>query len=538
MGGAMIGKTAAENIGLSAIIPLGNKADIDEADLLEFLRADERTEIVLIYIEGVRDGQRLIRALEATTRRKPVIVIKTGRSKRGALAAASHTGSLAGSDDVFDDLMRQCGVLRAEQLQDALAWCKFLGDAPAPAGENAVIVTNGGGAGVAASDACEKYGVALHDDTTTLERIFSPVTPPLGSTKNPIDFTGQATSADYRRALLAALGEPSCHALIAVYCETALLGFDRLPADIEAIHARYRDAGRPIVFCLLGGEQVRDCLERLRQAGVPAFDEIYTAVSCLGAMYAHQRYRSARVEGVARRKIDRPVIDKLIAGARSQSRKFLLADEGHALLQAIGVRTPRSHIAHSLDRAVPHAEDIGFPVALKIVSRDIVHKSDAGGVALDLDNRQEVIDAYEAVLQNCRRHSPGARLEGVEIVEMVPPGAEVIIGARRDPAFGPIAMVGLGGIYVELLGDVAFRAAPLRRSDALAMIKETRAHQLLLGVRGEERRDVEAVVDTLIALGVLIDACPGIADIEINPLVVFADREGAIAVDIRVALAE
>jgi acetyltransferase len=538
MGGAMIGKTAAENIGLSAIIPLGNKADIDEADLLAFLREDPRTEIILIYIEGVKDGRRLIQALAATTPHKPVIVIKTGRSRRGALAAASHTGSLAGADEVFDDLMRQCGVLRAEQLQEALAWCKFLGEAPVPAGESAVIVTNGGGAGVAASDACEKYEVALSDDLATLERVFAPVTPPLGSTKNPIDFTGQATSADYRRALLAALDEPSCHALIAVYCETALLGFDRLPEDIAEIYARYQEAGKPIVFCLLGGEQVRDALARLRRTGVPAFDEIYTAVSCLGAMYAHHRHRGVSPGPVVSRRIDREAAKRIVTDARAEQRKFLLADESQALLAALGLCAPRSRIARSIGEAVASAEAIGFPVALKIVSRDIVHKSDAGGVALDLEDRQEVIEAYEAVLQSCRRYNPAAHLQGVEIVEMAPRGAEIIIGARRDPAFGPIAMVGLGGIYVELLGDVAFRAAPLRHADALAMIKETRAHQLLLGVRGEERRDVAAVVDTLITLGVLIDAVPGIADIEVNPLVVLADGEGAVAVDVRVALAD
>jgi acyl-CoA synthetase (NDP forming) len=295
MGGAMIGQTAAEGIGLASIVPVGNKADIDEADLLAYMRDDPHTEIVLIYIEGVKHGARLARALEATTRVKPVIVIKSGRSRRGAMAAASHTGSLAGSDDVFDAVMRQCGALRAEHLQEALLWCKYLGSAPTPPGENVVIVTNGGGAGVAASDACEKYGVRLHDGTAVLQEIFGPFTPALGSTKNPIDLTGQASSPHYEAVLAAALRAPSIHATIAIYCETALLAFDELSESIARSYAQCRAAGRPAVYCLLGGVQVKDCVARLRAQGVPAFEEVYSAVSCLGTLYRHDRWRRSPV---------------------------------------------------------------------------------------------------------------------------------------------------------------------------------------------------------------------------------------------------
>jgi acyl-CoA synthetase (NDP forming) len=538
MGGAMIGKTAAEGIGLSAIVPLGNKADIDEADLLEYLRDDPETEIVLIYMEGVKQGQRLVRALDVTSRRKPVIVVKTGRSRRGALAAASHTGALAGADGVFDDLMRQCGVLRAERLEDALAWCRFFMDAPRPAGENVVIVTNGGGAGVAAADACEKYGLRLHDDLATLERVFSPHTPDLGSTKNPIDFTGQATPQDYDKALAAALKEPSCHTVLAVYCETALLAFDHLDADIAVTYAKYASAGKPIAFCLLGGEAANRCLAALRQAGVPAYGEIYTAVSCLGALHAHARRLESPTEEPLRAEIDIAAIERLLAPARAEGRHFLLAPEGYALLKALGLRAPETHVARTLEQALVHAGAMGYPVVLKIISPDIVHKTDAGGVALDLESRDEVIAGYEAIMRSCRQRRPDARILGVEVTRMVSSGAQVIIGARRDAAFGPIVMFGLGGVYVELLGDVAFRSIPLTLADILAMIKETRAHRLLLGMRGEPARDLSAVIDCVVRLAALIEACPGIADIEVNPLAVFAEQQGACAMDVRVALRE
>ncbi len=540
MGGAMIGKTDAEGIGLSAIIPVGNKADIDEADLLTYLQDDPGTALILIYMEGVKDGQRLVRALRAATRRKPVIVIKAGRSARGAEAAASHTGSLAGADDVFDDLMRQAGALRAEHLQEALSWCKFLADAPDPAGEQAVIVTNGGGAGVSASDACAEYGVTLHDDTQVLDRIFGPLTPALGSTKNPIDLTGQAGAAQYADALAAALGEPSVHAVIAVYCETALLGEAGLSTGIAQQHEAFRTAGKPIVFCLLGGTPFGAALSHLRELGVPAFDETYTAVSCLGALYAHRRtQRAASMAGELPFPADEGIhiaaADAIIDVARRSGRRFLPTPHGQALLRAIGLHPPRSRVARSIAEAVTHAEEVGYPVVLKVISEAIVHKSDAGAVALDLENRGELMSAYEAIMHAVRRRAPGARIDGVEVAEMVPAGAELIIGARRDPAFGPIVMFGLGGIYVELLGDVSFRSVPLTRNDALAMIKETRAHRLLLGVRGEEPKDREAVVQAIGRLAWLIDRYPEITDIEINPLVVLP--EGALAVDARVALA-
>jgi acetyltransferase len=544
MGGAMIGMTAAEGIGLSAIVPVGNKADLDEADLLDYLRDDPATEIVLIYIEGVKQGTRLVRALEATTPRKPVIVVKSGRSRRGAMAAASHTGSLAGADEVFDDIMRQVGVLRAEHLQEALAWCGFLTGAPRPTGDRTLIVTNGGGAGVAAADACEKYGIPLQDDFEMLSRVFAEVTPDIGSTKNPVDLTGQATAAHYTEALRRALREPTIHAVIAVYCETALLEFGDLPDAIVSLADAYRAAGRPIAFCLLGGTRVTECIARLRAAGVAVFNEVYTAASCLGALNAWDRHRRAveaapgRTECAEDREasIDLAAVHAALGPARADGRRFLLAREGQALLRAIGLRPPRSLIACNLEEAVAAADTIGYPVVLKIVSKQVVHKSDVGGVALDLENRDEVIAAYQAILQSCRQRLPGVRIEGVEVTEMVRGGTEVIVGARRDPAFGPIVMFGLGGIYVEVLADVAFRAVPLSQCEALSMIKETRAHRLLLGVRGEERRDIDAVTAALRRLAALIGTDDEITDIEINPLVVYPAPHGATAVDIRVAI--
>jgi acyl-CoA synthetase (NDP forming) len=281
LGVAMIGKTSVENIGLSAIVSVGNKTDVDEADLLEYLVTDPHTKIVLMYIEGVRDGERLIQAVKKTTQKIPVVVIKSGRSERGALAAASHTGSLAGSDEIFDAIMRQCGVLRAENVEEAFNWCKFLANTPFPEGENTVIVTNGGGIGVMATDACEKFGVRLYDDTLTLKEIFSTVTPEFGSTKNPVDLTGGATSSHYRSALEEALKSDQIDSVIALYGETAVFDAENLSSMIGDNSRKYKEQKKPLVFSIFGGEMIESCLLATKKGEGAVYGDVYQAVSCL-----------------------------------------------------------------------------------------------------------------------------------------------------------------------------------------------------------------------------------------------------------------
>jgi len=537
LGVAMIGKTSVENIGLSAIVSVGNKTDVDEADLLEYLMADPHTKIVLMYIEGVRDGERLIQAVKMTTRKIPVVVIKSGRSERGAIAAASHTGSLAGSDEVFDAIMRQCGVLRAESVEEAFNWCKFLANAPSPAGENTVIVTNGGGIGVMATDACEKFGVRLYDDTLALKEIFSTVTPEFGSTKNPVDLTGGATSAHYNSALEEALKSAQIDSVIALYGETAVFDAENLSSMIAENSRRFKEQRKPLVFSIFGGEKIESCLISMKKGEAAVYEDVYQAVSCLGSIYRYYHHLREYSEAVDEAAIDPAAIDRVIDQALKEGRSFLLAHEGQAVMRAAGIPIPQTRITRSLEEAVRAAETVGYPVVMKVVSRDILHKSDAGGVALDLENRNEVIDAYQAILRNARAYKADASIEGVEVSEMVEKGMETIIGARRDRTFGPLIMFGLGGIYVEVMKDVAFRALPINRKEIMSMVKEVRAYPLLLGVRGEEKKDLDGVVDTIVKVGTVLQRCDRITDIEINPLLVYEHGRGVKAVDVRILLA-
>ena len=542
LGIAMIGKTKIENIGLSAIISVGNKSDIDEADLLEFLVSHSGTRVILMYIEGIRNGGKLVRALGETTRRKPVVVIKAGRSKRGAMAAASHTGSLAGADDVFSAIMRQCGAQRAEGIQEALDWCKYLAGAPVPKGENTVILTNGGGLGVLAADACEKYGVNLYDDSQVMRKIFSRVVPSFGSMKNPVDLTGQATMSDYGKALYAALANDDVHAIVCLGCEAGAFDRKSLTGTIEDTFAKTREI-KPMVFSFFGGAEMERSVSYLRTLGIPVFSDVYDAVSCLGAVYDNYRnmqYRPANVSDPApgTEDIDFESIAGIIGGVRAGGRQFLLSHEAHAMMTAAGISMPRNAIARNLGEAIRRGEEIGYPVVMKIVSKDIIHKSDAGGVALDLDDRRELIDAYEAIMYNCRSYDPDARIEGMELAEMAPRGLETIVGARRDPSFGPTVMFGLGGIYVEAMKDVSFRAYPLDRRDVTGMISDIRSYPLLLGVRGEKKKDINPIVVVILKIGAILHRFEEITDIEINPLIVYDEGVGVKALDARILLSK
>jgi len=536
LGLAMIGKTKVENIGLSAIVSVGNKCDIDEADLLEYLADQSQTKVILMYIEGIKDGTRFMQAVQNTTRKKPVIVIKSGRSERGASAAASHTGSLAGSDEIIDAIMKQCGVLRAESIQDAFNWSKYLANSPPPNNENSLIITNGGGVGVMATDACEQYNVDLFDDGTELKKMFDDVTPGFGSTKNPVDITGGAKSAEYTGAMQVALETDRIGATMALYCETATFLAPDVEKMIRNCYRAYQKAGKPVLFAIVGGEEIEKIITRLSRENIPVFGDIYEAVACLGKLYEYHRYLQLPADRQETPALDTSGIDRICQTALKDNRYFLLAHEAQKVMDLSGIAVPRSRVAKNLKEAVNAAESIGYPVVMKVVSKDIIHKSDAGGIALDLLNRDEIIDAYQAIIRNCKEYAPQANISGVEIAEMLTHDVETIVGARRDPVFGPVVMFGLGGIYVEIMKDVAFRALPLGRMEIMKMIKQTRSYPLLLGVRGEEKKDLDAVIDVILKLSALIQKCPLISDIEINPLMVYEQGQGTKAVDVRILL--
>ncbi|MDD5778537.1 MAG: acetate--CoA ligase family protein [Candidatus Thermoplasmatota archaeon] len=529
LGIAMIGKTAEENMGLSTIVSIGNKADITEAELLQHLFTDDITDVIFLYIEGLENGREFMDLVKQKPRDMQVLAIKAGKSEVGARAVASHTGSLAGSDKIFDAAFKQAGVLRAETIQEGFNWVTTLAACPEPQGKNVVIITNGGGIGVLAADACEKYGIDLTSDMEMLKKTFQPVVPRFGSYRNPVDLTGQAGGDDYREALERALNEDSIHAVIALYCQAGMTSLQPLKQTIMEIQEQYGDK-KPIIYSLFGGEETEAVLDDLTRSGIPAFADVQDAVSALNALY--RAYEQRQLQEQEEVDIDEEAIRALLRQVADEGRTQLLGTEAKAVMQAAGLDVPPFRVVRDIEGAIAAAEEIGYPVVMKVVSEDIVHKTDMGGVLLDLDDKNEVMEGYEAIIRNCRKQAPHANIRGVEITKMVDRGVETIIGATTDPSFDKVLMFGLGGIYVEVLKDVAFRVAPVSRREIGKMMREISSFPLLLGVRGESRKDVNAVIDAIYRVGILVDRFPQISELDVNPLVVY--EKGAKVLDARI----
>ncbi len=529
LGIAMIGKTVEENIGLSSIISLGNKSDIDEVDILSYLFSDKITRVIFLYIEGMKNGREFLRLLSKKPKEKKVIVLKSGRSKAGARAVASHTGSLAGSDAIFGAALRQAGVLRAESLEDGLNWVTTVALSPEPKGKNVVIVTNGGGLGVIAADACEKYGLHLFDDVEILKKTFQDVIPSFGSYRNPVDVTGQASGDDYRKALERAFQEDSIHSILALYCEAGNLAPQDVEKAIIETHSKYK---KPALYVIFGGKGASDVIKSLNMRGITAFSDVEDAVSSLYALYrVHEEVEKEEIEEV---EINEERIREIIKIAEKEGRDKLLSNEAKEIISCLKIDVPPFGVAKNIEEAIYHANKIGYPVAMKVISEDIIHKTDVGGVILNIDDEKEVVEAYEAIIENCKRNAPKARIKGVEVTKMIEKGVETIVGATTDDSFGKVIMFGLGGVYVEVMKDVSFRIAPASKNEIRKMIKEIESYPLLEGVRGEKRKDIEGVIDTIYKIGILVTEFEEIQELDINPLMVY--EKGVKVVDARISI--
>jgi len=535
IGIALMDKAKAENIGLSAVVSVGNKADIEDSDLLEFFSGDDNTKVILLYIEGLKSGRRFLESAAETSFRKPIIAIKSGRTKKGARAAASHTGSLAGSDRIFSAAFKQSGVLRADTMEEAFEWARMLSLSPIPKGENCLIITNGGGVGVLATDACEKEGIKLLDDYRYLEETFKPLIPEFGSAKNPIDITGQSREMEYKIILKKALEEDRVDSIIILYCEAAVVDTDKF-ADYIIEEVKNSKTKKPVVVSLIGGEKGKRALEKLNKNGIPSYEEPERAVSTMAALYRWWRFTKRRKAAKREIYMDKEKIYSIINRAREEGRLQLLENEAKDILKACGLDVPEYKLAKTIDEAVEYAKEIGYPVVLKIVSEDIIHKSDIGGVKVGIKNEEELKNAYREIMYRAKKSYPEANIRGILVNEMVEKGVETIIGSSEDPQFGPVIMFGLGGIYVEVLKDVAFRVAPIDKEDALEMINDIKSYPLLYGVRGEKRKDINSLAENISVLSHLTYEISEIVEIDINPLMVL--EEGCKVVDARMTLKE
>ena len=532
---AILDWALAAEIGFSRFVSLGNKADLDEVDLLAAWENDPHSKVILTYIEGLSEGRKFMEVARRVTQRIPVIAVKSGSTDAGSRAVSSHTGSLAGSARAYDSAFRQSGVLRAESIEHLFDYSLAFAYQPVLRGGRIAIVTNAGGPGVMATDALEQEGLSLASlNRETIDFLHDHL-PAAANIYNPIDVLGDAPTDRYVLALEAALQDENVDGVIVMLAPQVMTQVEETAEAVGRIVARY---DKPVLGCFMGQAKIGPGIKVLNQYKVPNYPFPERAVGALKAMLEYRRWLDRPPWETERFDVDQARVRQIFDQVRADGRQTIGDAEARDIMKAYGIRIPASELATTADEAVDFAEEIGYPVVMKIASPDILHKTDIGGVKLGISDASEVRDAFDLLVYRATRYMPDAEIWGCLVQEMVRGGKEVIVGMNCDPQFGPLMMFGLGGIYVEALKDVAFRIAPFSRREAEEMITEIRAYSLLRGVRGEKTSDIEAIVDTLLRLSQLVTDFPDIMEMDINPLMVFEEGRGVVGVDMRLVLAQ
>lgn len=526
VGGVFLAWAQEHGLGIAKFISYGNGADLNERDFLEYLAEDPETQVMALYIEEVTEGRDFLRALAACTSRKPVVVIKAGRTEAGRRATLSHTGSMAGADAVYDAALRQCGALRVASLEEMFDLCLGFTALPPVRGRRVVIVTNSGGPGVLAADRAEEVGLTVAEPSPALRERLSAFLPPYCGLSNPIDLTVEGTEEGYRRTLSAVLEEYD--AAVALNIAPAYL--DSVPLARGVVDAA-RESGKPVAAAFLPGPIVAEAVRYLRAQGIPNFATGERAAAALArlAEYYDPERRSAALRSASL--VVSPEAPRsgapLVVSHEAPQRGVKLEPDLMAWLRENGIPVPEFRTAQSAEDAVAAAREIGYLVVMKVVSPQILHKSEFGGVILGLTDDDDVRAGFERLAEMAAERD----FRGVVIYPFIQGAQEVLVGLFRDPQFGPVVAFGAGGIYTELLRDVALRVAPVDRPEAEAMVRETRAYALLAGARGRPPGDLDALADLIARVSALPFRYPEIAEMDLNP--VFVLPQGVLVGDVR-----
>ncbi len=532
---AILDWSLQRGLGFSQFISIGNKADLHEADFIEAAAGDPNTKVICLYLEDVVDGDKFIEVCRKVTQKIPVIVFKAGVTASGAKAASSHTGALAGSNTAYDAALRHAGVIRVATMSELFDLAIAFTTQPIPKGKNTVVVTNSGGPGIVASDAVETSGLNMaHLSEDTLAELGKKL-PVTANIHNPIDVVGDAHADRYQIALDTALKDPNVDAAVVLLSPTAPLDI-RLSAEITTNAARANPT-KAVVASFIGGEKVAEGVNYLNEQGIPTYPFPEPAVATLRGMIRFgeiQREVAGSSEWVFS-DVDKAKVKAIFDSVRADGRQLLLSPEAAEVAELYGIPAAPSRLSHSPEEAVKLAEAMGYPVVMKISSPDIMHKTDVGGIKVNLKSAEEVKTAYSSILENSTKAMPKAKIYGVEIQKMMPKGDEVIIGMAKDPTFGPMIAFGSGGVLVNLLKDASFRLAKgLSRSEVATMITETKAYTLLTGFRGAEPDDLPALEEAIGRIAQLCRDFPEIAELDVNP--VFAYPKGISALDVKIKI--
>lgn len=533
---AILDLANANGMGFSSLISIGNKADVDELDLIKALGVQKDTKVIAGYLENITNGDEFVREAEEISYTKPILLMKSGSTAAGAKAASSHTGSLAGGDVAYESAFKRAGVIRCDSIKEQFDFAQAFANQPLPEGPNVAVLTNAGGPGIMAADAIEERGLVFAKLTDETKKKLAEKLPAAANVHNPVDVLGDALADRYEFALDLVLDDPNVHSVVLLLTPQAMTQSKETAEAVVRI-LKKKKANKPVLACFLGASKVAEGVAVLRQGRIPQYDSPESAVATLKVMVDHIRWRTRPKRVVRLFSVNRRKVESILERHLRQGLLDIGEAEAKEIIEAYGFATPKGSIATTAEQAANIAQQLGFPVVLKIWSPDILHKSDVGGVKVGLQSEQQVKDAFDLMMYRIPKKRPDAHILGVLVQEMVrTAGKEVIIGMHRDPHFGPLMMFGMGGIMVEVLKDVAFYLAPLTAEEAKQMLVNTKTYHILKGVRGQEGVDIEAIAEGLQRVSQLVTEFPEIKEMDINPYVVGAPGTTPIAVDARISL--
>ena len=533
---AVLDYAEGRNIGFSKFISFGNKVDVNEIDLLRYLKEDQDTDVILMYLEDITNGREFLETAREITweTRKPMLAIKSGRSREGARAAASHTGSLAGSDMAYDAIFRQSGIQRVEDISELFIYALAFARQPVPKGRRIAIVTNAGGPGIVATDAAIRHDLEIATFTEETKQKLKEDLPPTASIQNPVDVIGDATYKRYELAIHHTLKDKNVDGAIVILTPQAMTDIletaEIVPRVVEGID-------KPVLCSFMGIVDVSEGIRYLEKHGIPNYPFPEGAVRAMASMVRFGELLSLDKRQVKKMVVDRVEATQIISTRLADHDSYYMPEkEANEILGCYGFPLLKSRLIKEPSQIDETVQEIGLPVAMKISSPDIIHKFDAGGVQLKIKSTEEAQWAFEEIITNVKNFNQSARIDGVLVEEMARGGIEAILGATRDPQFGPICMFGLGGTFVEALQDVTFRLAPMWEISADVMIRTIKSYKVLKGIRGKPPSDIDAIKACILRLSQLVSDHPEIAELDINPLVVYPEGDGCVVADSRILL--
>jgi len=532
---AVLDYALAKHIGFSKFISFGNKVDISEIDLMYYLMEDDKTKVILLYLEEVTDGRALMQAAkDVISSGKPVLILKAGRTEAGASAAASHTGSLAGNDEIFDAAFKQAGMIRCDNIEEMFNIAIAFAYQPAPKSNKVAIITNAGGPGVLTTDAAIRDGLQLAKFSEETTREFKKSLPANANIKNPVDVVGDARADRYNIAMNGAFREIDVDAVFVILTPQSMTDIETIAREVVKVSKQH---SKPVYASFMGEADVAAGVDILLRNKIPHY--ILPESMCRSFSRVYRFYRDLDKDPHTQHiytDVDKEAVHSILNEAIRNNHLYLPEDEAVKILEIYGFPVVSGKLATSPDEAGLIALNTGFPVVMKIMSDDIIHKSDVKGVAININSVEEARNTYTSIIDQVLQIMPEAGIKGIQVSKMILSGEEVILGIKRDPSFGPIIMFGLGGLYVEIFKDVSFRVAPIDEIIADSMIRQIKSYKILDGIRGKAPRDIAAIRECLMRLSQLALDCPQIKELDINPLIVLEEFKGSFVADARILL--